>query len=165
MRPMRCRSVPASGIEGDHRTAPGQLLNLPIFDNAGIMSIGYAYPNLQMSESYNAPGSPYWALKAFLFLALPEEHPFWKAEIAPLPKLDQKKYLKHANMLIQRGDGNVVALIPGRTFADGHSHTVEKYAKFAYSSKFGFSIARSSVTLAENAPDSMLAFEAYGYFL
>ena len=139
-------------------------LNLPIFDNAGIMTIGYAYPNLQMSESYNAPGSPYWALKAFLFLALPKEHPFWKAEIAPLPKLDKKKYLKHANMIIQRGNGNVVALIPGRTFADGHSHTIEKYAKFAYSSKYGFSIARSFVTLAENAPDSMLAFKAYGYF-
>ena len=40
-------------------------LNQPIFDNAGILTIGYAYPNLQMSESYNAPGSPYWALKAF----------------------------------------------------------------------------------------------------
>ena len=67
-------------------------------------------------------------------------------------------------MLIQRGDGTVVALVPGRTMADGHSHTIEKYGKFAYSSKFGFSIARSNVTLAENAPDSMLAFQVYGYF-
>lgn len=139
-------------------------LNLPIFDNAGVLSIGYAYPNLQMSESYNAPGSPYWALKAFLFLALPEDHPFWKAEIAPLPSLEKKKYLKHANMIIQRGKGHVVSLVPGRTQADGHSHTIEKYSKFAYSSKFGFSISRSSVTLEENAPDSMLAIEAHGYF-
>lgn len=139
-------------------------LNQPIFDNAGVLTIGYCYPNLQMSESYNAPGSPYWAMKAFLFLALPEEHPYWRAPIAPLPELDSLKYLEHANMLIQRGDGNVVALVPGRTMADGHSHTIEKYAKFAYSSKFGFSIARSNVTLAENAPDSMLAFQVYGYF-
>ena len=139
-------------------------LNQPIFDNAGVLIIGYCYPNLQMSESYNAPGSPYWAMKAFLFLALPEEHPYWKAPIAPLPELDSLKYLEHANMLIQRGDGNVVALVPGRTMADGHSHTIEKYGKFAYSSKFGFSIARSNVTLAENAPDSMLVFQVYGYF-
>lgn len=139
-------------------------LNLPIFDNAGILSIGYAYPNLQMSESYNAPGSPYWAMKAFLFLALPAEHPFWQAPAAPLPVLEHKKYLKNANMIIQRGNGNVVALVPGRTQADGHSHTIEKYSKFAYSSKYGFSIARSNVTLPECAPDSMLAFEAYGYF-
>lgn len=139
-------------------------LNQPIFDNAGVLTIGYCYPNLQMSESYNAPGSPYWAMKAFLFLALPEEHPYWKAPIAPLPELDSLKYLEHANMLIQRGDGDVVALVPGRTMADGHSHTIEKYAKFAYSAKFGFSIARSNVTLPENAPDSMLAFHVYGYF-
>ena len=139
-------------------------LNLPIWDNADILSIGYAYPNLQMSESYNAPGSPYWAMKAFMFLGLPEDHPFWAAECAPLPKLDERKYLEHAGMVIQRGKENVVALVPGRLVADGHSHTVEKYSKFAYSSKFGFSIMRSNVTLAECAPDSMLAFEAYGYF-
>lgn len=139
-------------------------LNLPIWDNADILTIGYAYPNLQMSESYNAPGSPYWAMKAFMFLALPDGHPFWEAECAPLPELDAKKYLEHAGMVIQRGKGNVISLIPGRLQADGHSHTVEKYSKFAYSSKFGFSIMRSNVTLAECAPDSMLAFEAYGYF-
>lgn len=139
-------------------------LNQPIYDNAGVLTIGYTYPNLQMSESYNAPGSPYWALKAFLFLALPEDHPYWKVEAEPLPKLDSLRYLSHANMLIQRDPGNVVALVPGRTKADGHSHTVEKYGKFAYSSKYGFSIARSQVTLQENAPDSMLAFEAYGYY-
>lgn len=139
-------------------------LNLPVWDNADILTIGYAYPNLQMSESYNAPGSPYWAMKAFMFLALPDGHPFWEAECAPLPELDAKKYLEHAGMVIQRGKENVVSLIPGRLQADGHSHTVEKYSKFAYSSKFGFSIMRSNVTLAECAPDSMLAFEAYGYF-
>lgn len=149
------------GILARHLT---HWLNLPIWDNADILTIGYAYPNLQMSESYNAPGSPYWAMKAFMFLGLPEDHPFWAAECAPLPKLDEKKYLEHAGMVLQRGKENVVALVPGRLVADGHSHTVEKYSKFAYSSKFGFSIMRSNVTLAECAPDSMLAFEAYGYF-
>lgn len=138
-------------------------LNLPIFDNAGILTIGYAYPNLQMSESYNAPGSPYWALKAFLMLAMPQDHPFWKVEAAPLPMLKKRNYLRHANMLIQRGGGNVVALVPGRTEADGHSHTIEKYSKFAYSGRDAFSIARSQVTLEENAPDSMLAFRVHGY--
>ncbi len=139
-------------------------LNQPIWDNADILTIGYAYPNLQMSESYNAPGSPYWAMKAFMFLGTDQDHPFWKAECAPLPALEEKKYLEHAGMVIQRGKENVVALIPGRQQADGHSHTVEKYSKFAYSSKFGFSIMRSNLTLAECAPDSTLVFEVYGYF-
>ena len=40
-----------------------------------------------MCEDYNAPGSPYWALKTYLMLALPESHPFWQAEEQPLPSL------------------------------------------------------------------------------
>lgn len=139
-------------------------LNQPIYDNAGVLSIGYAYPNLQMSESYNAPGSPYWALKAFAFLALPDGHPFWSVEAAPMPPLEKQHYLPHAGMFLQRGRGNVVALVPGRLQADGHSHTVEKYSKFAYSSRFGFSISRTPVTLGEMAPDSMLCFQVGGYF-
>lgn len=134
-------------------------LNQPIYDNAGVLTIGYAYPNLQMSESYNAPGSPYWALKSFAFLALPDNHPFWAAECAPLPPLEPCKYLPHANMIVQRDDNNAVALVPGRTELDDHSHTVEKYSKFAYSSRFGFSISRSAYTLAQTAPDSMLCFQ------
>lgn len=139
-------------------------LNQNIWDNADILTIGYAYPNLQMSESYNAPGSPYWSMKAFFFLGLSKDHLFWKVPCAPLPVLKQQNYLQHANMLIQRGKENVIAFVPGRLVSDGHSHTVEKYSKFAYSSKFGFSIMRSNLTLEECAPDSMLAIEAYGYF-
>lgn len=139
-------------------------LNQPIYDNAGILTIGYAYPNLQMSESYNAPGSPYWSLTAFAFLALPDSHPFWTAEAAPMPPLERQKYLVHAGMLLQRGNNNAVALVPGRLNADSHSHTVEKYGKFAYSSRFAFSISRSPVTLGQSAPDSMLCFQVGGYF-
>ncbi|WP_375120557.1 DUF2264 domain-containing protein [Paenibacillus sp. CR_12] len=29
-----------------------------------------------MAENYNAPGSPYWALKTFLVLQLAEDSPF-----------------------------------------------------------------------------------------
>mgnify|MGYP000305578100 FL=1 len=57
----------------------------PIVDNSGLLTIGYGYSNLLMSEQYNAPGSPYWAMKAFAFLSLPDEHPFWKTEAAPFP--------------------------------------------------------------------------------
>lgn len=138
-------------------------LNQPIFDNAGILTIGYAYPNLQMAESYNAPGSPYWALKAFAFLALPDDHPFWAAECAPLPALERCRCLPRAGMILQRGKGNVVALLPGHQQSDAHGHTLEKYGKFAYSSRFGFSVSRSNLTLEECAPDSTLAFVINGF--
>ena len=44
----------------------------PIFDRDGVLTIGYGYPQMYMAEQYNAPGSPYWGLKVFLLLALPE---------------------------------------------------------------------------------------------
>ena len=139
-------------------------LNQPIYDNAGVLTIGYAYPNLQMSETYNAPGSPYWALKTFAFLAVPDDHPFWAAECAPLPKLEACKFLPHANMIVQRDGKNVVALVPGRLEMEPYAHTAEKYSKFAYSSRFGFSIARANFELAQMAPDSVLCFKVGKYY-
>lgn len=134
-------------------------LNQPMYDNAGVLSIGYAYPNLQMSETYNAPGSPYWALKAFAFLALPDDHPYWTAPCAPLPELKKLRHLSHAGMVLQRDKHHVVSLVPGHIPPESHGHMAEKYGKFAYSSRLGFSVSRSNFSLQEEAPDSMLAFQ------
>ena len=43
-----------------------------MFDRDGILTIGYCYPQMYMAERYNAPGSPYWGMKSFLLLALPD---------------------------------------------------------------------------------------------
>lgn len=131
----------------------------PILDAEKKLTLGYRYPNLTFCEGYNAPGSPYWAFKSFLILALPETHPFWTAKEAPLPKLDREHWLPHANMIIQRSpDGYVTALTSGQ-YADWEpAHTAEKYEKFAYSSYFGFQTARGYNQLNLTAPDNMLAF-------
>lgn len=60
-----------------------------IFSPEGLLTIGYGYQNLNMAEGYNAPGSPYWSLKTFLLLALPESHPFWQAEEEPVKFLEK----------------------------------------------------------------------------
>ena len=57
----------------------------PIFDHAGLLTIGYGYPQIEMSESYNSAGSPYWCNKTLVVLALDDEHPFWKAEREAYP--------------------------------------------------------------------------------
>lgn len=128
-----------------------------MFDRDGVLTIGYAYPNLMMSERYNAPGSPYWSMKTFLMLALPDDHPFWHAEAAPMPSLDAVKPLPAAAMLVHRHAG-VTAYTAGVCELYGHGHVVEKYAKFAYSTTFGASMSRSQCVLHEACPDSMLAF-------
>ena len=138
-------------------------LKYPIFDNADILTIGYKYPNLFMSEQYNAPGSPYWGLKAFAFLMLPDEHPFWSAEIQPLPELDEIKTLDKAQMIITRKDKNVCAYPTGLQEDADMGKMDCKYSKFVYSTKFGFSVSRGNTKLSENAPDSMLAFVINGF--
>lgn len=133
-----------------------------IFDRDGILTIGYGYPNLTMAERYNAPGSPYWGMKTLLFLALPNQHPFWAAEALPLPKRSQMKPLLKADMLMHQRKRDVIAYPAGVCEQYGHGHVPEKYAKFAYSTKFSFSVAHSQIVLHQNAPDNMLAFVING---
>ena len=140
-------------------------LSNPIFDNAGILSVGYAYPNLNMAEFYNAYGSPYWALKSFIFLALDDDNEFFLAEPLALPPLSEKITIPEAYMTMQRVNGYAVALTGGQWATWHPTHTAEKYSKFAYSSRYAFSVSRSMESIYSAAPDSTLAFETdYGVF-
>lgn len=131
----------------------------PIFAPDGLLTIGYAYPNLVMAENYNSPGSPYWAMKTFLVLALPEDHPFWLAEELPLPRLAPQLVQKPAHLIMCRQESapHVVAFNSGHRSSNEHTHTSAKYEKFAYSTWFGFSVPRAEWGLAQGAFDSMLA--------
>ncbi len=129
----------------------------PIFDSKGLLTIGYAYSSLLMAEEYNAPGSPYWSFKTFLILALEENHPFWKAEEAPMPKIDKVTYLKMPGTLMCRtSDDDVVMLSAGQYPSFEMNHLAEKYCKFAYSADFGFSVAISNWGFEFTGCDSML---------
>lgn len=141
-------------------------MNSPIKDNDGILTVGYKYNNLIMSENYNAPGSPYWCMKALVLLALPDNHEFWSAAAAPMPDLDTIKVLSSPLMILQRTTDNVVAAVSGihSPTAEKMGHVVEKYSKFLYSTKFGFSVQKFNNNLDEMAPDSMLVFEVNDHF-
>ena len=135
-------------------------LKKPIFDHGGVLTIGYEYPNLTMAESYNAPGSPYWALKIFACLVLPEDDAFWRTEALPLPKMESIKTFPEAKLVIQRRtEGHAVAFPLGLQIGHVHQHMEEKYSKFAYSSRYGFSVMPSPCNFSEAAPDSVLSFE------
>lgn len=131
----------------------------PIFSSDGILTIGYAYPNLIMAENYNGPGSPYWALKTFLPLALDEQHPFWQAEEAELPALQDKSVQPHPHMIICRQDQgkHVLAYTSGQYASFEPAHNGAKYEKFVYSNLFGFSVPKCDYGLEQGAYDSMLA--------
>lgn len=129
----------------------------PIFDSKGLLTIGYAYSSLLMAEEYNAPGSPYWAFKTFIILALDADHPFWKAEELPMPKLDKVTYLRMPGALMCRtSDDDVVMLSAGQYPAFEMNHLAEKYCKFAYSANYGFSVSISNWGFDFTGCDSML---------
>ena len=137
-------------------------LSLPVLDRTGVLTVGYGYPNLCMAEGYNAQGSPYWAMKTFLILALPETDPFWQAEekayVPPRTFLDRQ-----VRLLLTRDEGNrqVIAYTAGNHGWE-HMHEDEKYEKFAYSTHFAFSVAKEASTLEKGAYDSMLAVKRQG---
>ena len=137
-------------------------LKMPILDRSGALTVGYGYPNLCAAEGYNAPGSPYWGLKTFFALALPENHPFWQAEEKPYAP--PARFLdEQVRLLLTRDAENrqVVAYTAGN-HAWEHMHEDEKYEKFAYSTQFGFSIAKEATTLNKGAFDSMLTVRRAG---
>jgi len=136
--------------------------NSEMYDNSGILTIGYKYPNLFMSESYNAPGSPYWCMKTFAFLALEDNDKFWQAECEPLPKLEDVVVIDKAEMVISTRNGYSTAFVCGNEEKMYHSHTDAKYEKFAYSTKFGFSVPKAVFPVWDASPDSTLCFELNG---
>ncbi len=137
-------------------------LKQPIFTRDGVLTIGYHYPNLIMAEGYNAPGSPYWSMKFFLCLAMPDNHPFWQAE-EQAPLLPETSKQGCARQLIVRSDGGkqVTAYQAGNHCVE-HAHSEAKYEKFAYSTVFGFSVSKSRMLLKAGAFDSMLAVSLDG---
>ena len=133
-------------------------LEQPIFDRDGILTLGFAYPNLAMCEDYNSPGSPYWALKVFLIMALPETHAFWQAKELPLPSLEPVHAIVPAQQILQHSDNSqhVVMLTSGQLELNNYVNTEAKYTKFAYSTRFGFTIERGRYGIKHAACDSML---------
>ncbi|ASA24875.1 DUF2264 domain-containing protein [Paenibacillus donghaensis] len=131
----------------------------PIFDYAGILTVGYAYPNLVMAENYNAPGSPYWALKTFLVLALAEDSAFWSEPEEDMPDRSDLSVQSEPHLVLCRDKetGHVAAFNSGHPASNAHTHTSAKYEKFVYSTRFGFSVPRAEWGLGQAAADSMLA--------
>jgi hypothetical protein len=136
----------------------------PIFSTDGLLTVGYAYPNLNMAEGYNAPGSPYWAMKTYLLLALPETDEFWQvAEEAVL--FDEKQVQENPRMLmIHSQSGNQLQAFTAGQHSHEHAHGQAKYEKYVYSTTFGFSVPKGNVLLKQGAFDNTLAISETGKY-
>ncbi|GMK57155.1 hypothetical protein CspeluHIS016_0309950 [Cutaneotrichosporon spelunceum] len=132
--------------------------NLDILRSDGTLNIGYTYDNMYATENYNAPGSPYWACKAFLCLGARPEHPFWTSDELPWPStMPHIKALPDPGHIMVRSGGHVFLLSSGQTAHYTMRNGNAKYSKFSYSSTFGFCYSTGTLDLEQLAADGMLS--------
>lgn len=132
------------------------------YGGTGLLSVGYSYPNTFFSEVYNSSCSPYWCFKVFLPLALSRDHPFWKSKKVPLevskePLVSQKV----PGFIFQHRHGDTTMFVSGPQIKEMR-FAGEKYGKFAYSTKWGFSIENDLRNFEKGVFDNMLAFSIDG---
>ncbi|WP_406063561.1 DUF2264 domain-containing protein [Micromonospora sp. NBC_00860] len=108
-------------------------------DERGLLTLGWHGPWPRLAQSYSGPGSPYWASKGLLGIALPVDHPVWTTPEEPLPveERDAVRAIHAPGWLVSgtRADGIV------RVVNHGTDHAVEGatvsdsplYARLGYS--------------------------------
>ncbi|TDC84952.1 DUF2264 domain-containing protein [Micromonospora sp. KC606] len=108
-------------------------------DERGLLTLGWHREWPRMAQSYSGPGSPYWAAKGMLGLALPADHPVWTAVEEPLPveRGDVAAALAVPGWLVSgtRGDGLVRVVNHGTDHSVPHDERADSplYARLGYS--------------------------------
>ena len=130
----------------------------PISRNGqGLLTLGYAYPNQLLCERYCSAGSPYWSNKIFIPLALPASHPFWSAEELPIVRSSIISF-SVAGMVLTHQPNHSTLLVSGPETGLQIRGVPEKYLKFAYSTRYGFSVESDPLGFKIGAFDNMIAF-------
>lgn len=78
-------STPPGALRHAAEQVVGHFLSHGAPDDSGLLPIGWHHGWRRLAQSYSGPGSPYWAAKGLLGVALPADHPVWTAPAEPLP--------------------------------------------------------------------------------
>ena len=132
-----------SPTPGQLRTAAsrvvGHFVTAGTVADPGVLDIGWKRPWPRLAQFYSGPGSPYWAVKGLLGVALPGTHPVWTAPAEPLPldDADQIRAISAPGWLIQgtHADGVVRVVNHGtdHTFEGSDAADSPLYARLGYS--------------------------------
>ncbi|MFB7797770.1 DUF2264 domain-containing protein [Isoptericola sp. NPDC056134] len=108
-------------------------------DDDGLLRLGWHHAWPRLAQSYSGPGSPYWASKGLLGLALPADHPAWTAPEEPLPveRGDVLRVVRAPGWVVSgtRADGVVRVVNHGTDHAREGDRTGDSplYARLGYS--------------------------------
>ncbi len=131
--------VPSTDLGTLRRTAMGIIAH---FDEHGapdgddLLTMGWHGEWRRLAQSYSGPGSPYWASKGMLGIALPADHPVWAApEPAPFP--DDLRVVAPAGWIVSgtASDGIVRVINHGTDHAQPGADAGDSplYARLGYS--------------------------------
>lgn len=126
-----------------------------------LSTIGYRYPGAPVREDYSSPGASFWALRAFIVLALPDDDPFWRVEPVA-PELDGLHMEKEPAVLIQTGKHHTCMFSAKQYCAAGVIGRLSKYGKLCYSTAFGWNASVDGTGIGNFAVDSALALSIAG---
>lgn len=132
------------------------------FQREDLCEVGYGYPNLVLSEEYNACGSQMWAMKTFVLLSLPDDHMFWKVKACSKRDYDFIHCNDKAGLLFVSDKDHHYALSASQYSKGGILQQMSKYGKFCYSSAFGWNVSRDVIGIDNFAVDQALALSVKG---
>ncbi|MFB7252457.1 DUF2264 domain-containing protein [Microbacterium sp. NPDC056234] len=104
-----------------------------------LLDLGWHGEWRRLAQNYSGTGSPYWAVKGMLGIALPADHPVWAAESEPLPgeKADELRVVEPAGWIISatQDDGIVRVINHGTDHARAGDLVGDSplYARIGYS--------------------------------
>lgn len=117
----------------------GHFVEHGVPDEDGRLTLGWHGPWPRLAQAYSGPGSPYWAAKGMLGLALPADHPVWTDPARPLPVQDGDtlRAIRAPGWLVAgtRADGIVRVVNHGTDHATVGSTVADSplYARLGYS--------------------------------
>jgi hypothetical protein len=128
----------------------------------GLLSIGWHGEFPGMKQSYSGAGSPYWAAKGMLGLALPAGHPVWTAVEEPLPVEtgDTRRLLKAPGWQV---DGTVAdGVVRIRNHGTDHATAGVAVADSPLYARLGYSTATFPDLEAESLDNAVVLLDGEG---
>ncbi len=118
----------------------GHFVDTNLAAHPGVLDVGWKRPWPRLAQFYTGPGSPYWAVKGLLGVAIPGDHPVWTepAEDLPIDRGDQLRAIRAPGWLVQgtHEDGVVRVINHGtdHSFQGSEAADSPLYARLGYSS-------------------------------
>ncbi|MBX7444596.1 MULTISPECIES: DUF2264 domain-containing protein [unclassified Arthrobacter] len=122
----------------------------------GLLTIGFHGEFPGMKQSYSGAGSPYWAAKGMMGLALPAEHPAWTSVEEPLPvELTDTRHLISAPGW--QVDGTVAdGIVRVRNHGTDHANPGVRVADSPLYARLGYSTATFPDLKAESLDNAVV---------